>query len=74
MDKIVETVEDWIQNSIFTTIDNIIIPMVEWAVKSKMRHLDETLPVSLQIQNVGNVYGLLHLLKTYPKRATHFKN
>ena len=52
----VDTVEDRIQNAIWTAIDNIVTPRVELAVRSMLlRHLGETLPTSWHIRSKGNV-------------------
>ena len=34
MSNIVDTVEDWIQNAIFTAIDNFVAPKIEIAIRS----------------------------------------
>ena len=69
--NIVDTFEDRIQNAILTAIDSIVVPKIELTTRSKTRPLDQTRPVSRQIQSVGNLYGLLPLLGMYPKRIIH---
>ena len=44
-DNIVDTVEDWIQNAILLTNDNIFTPRTALAVRSKMLPLKGTLSV-----------------------------
>ena len=71
MCNIVDTVEDRIQNAILTAIDNIVSPKIELAIRSIMHPLDGMWPVRLETQNVGNMRGLMPLLKTHLKTTEH---
>ena len=53
MGKIVDTVEDRIQNAILTAIDSIITPKIELAIRS-INASSGIRPVLWQVQNVGN--------------------
>ena len=74
MGNIVDTVEDSIQNAILTTIDNIITQRIELAGRSINTSSGQDAASVRVNSDVGNVYGLLSFLETYPKGATHFVN
>ena len=54
--KIVDTVEDRIQNAILTAIDNIVTPKIELAISSiNASSGRDATSVCVQVQNVGNM-------------------
>ena len=70
--KIVDTLEDRIQNAILTAIYSIVTPKLNQLLGHKTRLLNQMRPVSWGVQNVENTYGLLPLLKTYPTVIIHY--
>ena len=69
MNNIIDTVEDRIQNAILTAIDSIVAPKIELAIRSIKASSGRVLQ---QIQNVGNVYGLMPLLKTHLETTMYY--
>ena len=64
---IVDTVEDRTQNAILIAIHNIITPRIELVVRSINASSGRDAAIVTAKQNVGKLWGLLPLLKTYPK-------
>ena len=52
--NIFDTIEDRNKNAVLTHIDRVVLLNSNWQLGYYTRPLEETGPVSLQIQNVGN--------------------
>ena len=70
MGNFVDTVDNNIQNAIWTTIDCIVTPKIEVSIRSKNASPGRD-ATSVVASSEPEENGLLPLLKTYPKGAKH---
>ena len=72
MGNIVDTVEDKIQNATLTTIDSIVAPKIELAVRSKNASSGRDATSVMASSKRGEQIGITPFLKMYPKGTIHY--